>query len=318
MTHDTADSNGERPMASGGARYVEFTKPTGLVGDLRISVTVENPLVVEPPRLSVMTWRDGPGGHLVTCEVPDPIALDPALAGEITVTLSDICPHATLIAVSPGHPRTAVGSSFNWHAEFVPGVPEGTVHDNGTLQLGVTKIGKVYYAGTGPRFGAENLFGWSCEGCEGWGLADQPSGTSGAVFIDWNGIPAVNNVGAVSFATTGTTGAASITRIPCAPVPQAPPCYDVTHYFHPSTNPALFQIDVTVTNVGPTASSCTGGCSTTTCHPTSSPRSRRGPSSPGRTTTMWRTCPTTVSPTPTRTRPAHTTAPSVTCRTSRS
>ena len=116
-----------------------------------------------------------------------------------------------------------------------------TAISNGTVEIGVNPEGDLNAAGVGIRYlpsGNDGIIP-GCE-CEGWGAGDETSGVSG-----WAGRSfGVSGVEVVDFATTGSS-AVSVAQIPDA----TDPIIEVTHDYHPSASPNLFEVTVTLENV---------------------------------------------------------------------
>lgn len=119
------------------------------------------------------------------------------------------------------------------------------VIDNGVVKLGVNDQGHLIVGGVGltymPTFGEALAPGcW----CEGWGVGDNITEKSG--WASWsNG--GIVNVELVSFTSNATT-ATSVVNI-TDPVNQEA-YLEVTHYYHPSVSPNLYQVDVSIKNIG--------------------------------------------------------------------
>lgn len=79
--------------------------------------------------------------------------------------------------------------------------------------------------------------------CEGWGAADASSGVTGFANADWG----IENIRLVNFAidstTSGATSAISVVEI------GTPATLRVTHDYHPSSTPNLYEVTVTIENV---------------------------------------------------------------------
>src|SRR3990172_3381375 len=142
----------------------------------------------------------------------------------------------------------------------------GAIITNGTVTLGVNDQGHLNVEG-GPSFGGVGPTGlhFNATGndatspgclCEGWGVAIATG--SGSPFSGYANIAVdgVVNVALVSFTSTASTATSvvNINGISSAPALQ------VTHFYHPSVSPNLYQVDVTIRNIsggvlgdGPTA-----------------------------------------------------------------
>jgi type IV pilus assembly protein PilY1 len=114
-------------------------------------------------------------------------------------------------------------------------------------------------AAAGLRFLATNADGTApaCL-CEGWGAGVDAGGATFTGFVNRGFAPPndLSNLALVSFTATATT-ATSVVNIADT---LGAPALQVTHFFHPSASPNLYQVDVTITNIsgsavgaGPTA-----------------------------------------------------------------
>ena len=129
---------------------------------------------------------------------------------------------------------------------------EPAIISNGTIQLGINPEGELNVPGTVPSSGGTLPVGLrylptnaeaTAPGClcEGWGAADAISAVSGSANIDVGG---VQNLTPVSFDTTAST-AVSVTDVGPA---GAAPTLRVTHDYHPSAVPNLYEVTVTIQN----------------------------------------------------------------------
>ncbi|MBI2361401.1 MAG: Ig-like domain-containing protein [Deltaproteobacteria bacterium] len=131
----------------------------------------------------------------------------------------------------------------------VPLAPAPAIISNGTVQLGVNPEGHLNVDGGTPSSGEGTTFvglryvPTNAEStapgclCEGWGAADKTSGVSGYANIAVGGVVGLT---VESFETDATT-AKSIVRVGDT--------LRVTHFYHPSDSPNLYQVDVTVENI---------------------------------------------------------------------
>lgn len=123
--------------------------------------------------------------------------------------------------------------------------------DNGTIQLGINDFGTLVRGGVGLTFiptDAEALAP-GCA-CEGWGVADFGVGT-GFGRSESNGN---SGTGTATFAVSGTGTLASSggsAAISTTTIQEGGTDFArVVHDFKPSSNANLYQVDVTITNIG--------------------------------------------------------------------
>lgn len=128
-------------------------------------------------------------------------------------------------------------------------VPGGAIIDNGLIQLGVNEQGHLNIYGGTPSSGGTTAVGvrylpTNAEAvspgclCEGWGAADPLSVVSGFASVDSGG---VSNINVLSFTSTSSEATSTV---------QIGNTFQVTHYYHPSISPNLYQADVSITNIG--------------------------------------------------------------------
>ena len=123
--------------------------------------------------------------------------------------------------------------------------------DNGVVQLGILDFGNLINEGIGltyiPTSGEALAPGCACEG---WGIADFGVGTGfGRSASNGNtgtGTSVLTVSGAGTLGTSTGNAAISTTTITEGGNPFA----EVIHAYSPSTNPNLYQVDVTITNLG--------------------------------------------------------------------
>ena len=127
-------------------------------------------------------------------------------------------------------------------------VPSYASITNGTLRLGVNpqahldaivddgELLGLEYAPTG----AEGLVNgcW----CEGWGIADRTAGVAGWASVANGGV--AYTLGTRAFEVTSTTADSTV---------EVGERLRVRHVFHPSARPELYQVDLTVENIGAAA-----------------------------------------------------------------
>jgi type IV pilus assembly protein PilY1 len=119
------------------------------------------------------------------------------------------------------------------------------VISNGVVRLGVNATGQLNYDGVGVASVAtgNDATVYGCE-CEGWGAGVSGGGFTGTAgwfndAIGHGGTTVLN-----SFSSTATT-ATSVVTIKSG----ATDVMKVTHYYHPSANPNLYQVDVSIENL---------------------------------------------------------------------
>jgi uncharacterized repeat protein (TIGR01451 family) len=128
----------------------------------------------------------------------------------------------------------------------------GAIVDNGTIKLGINPEGYLNVPGDTPSPDGTSEVGLrylptgaeatapGCE-CEGWGVADAASGTTGYANKYTDG--GANNMTLVDFTST-TSSAVSVVDVGST--------FRVTHDYHPSAaTPNLYEVDVTIQNTSP-------------------------------------------------------------------
>jgi hypothetical protein len=113
------------------------------------------------------------------------------------------------------------------------------VISNGTIELGLHEEANLGYDWRGLKFndtGADAI-NPGCM-CEGWGIADTLSGVSG--YANDATDAGANNMNVLSFTSTAST-ANSVVQIGNT--------FKVTHDWHPSSTPSLYEGSVTVENI---------------------------------------------------------------------
>ncbi|GAB4150232.1 MAG: hypothetical protein Fur0021_12440 [Candidatus Promineifilaceae bacterium] len=123
-------------------------------------------------------------------------------------------------------------------------VPGGAPVNNGTVQLGVHREGHLNIdppTGSGAHLGLVYLptgneaLALGCL-CEGWGVADSISSVTGWANDSWGG---TFNLTSISYTNNGTTAQSTV---------QVGNTFEVTHDYHPSISPFLYEVTVTITN----------------------------------------------------------------------
>src|ERR1051325_6694015 len=122
--------------------------------------------------------------------------------------------------------------------------------NNGTIQLGINNEGHLNVPGGLPSTGTGTttvglrFLPTGAEGtapgclCEGWGVADATSGVAGFANVSVDG---VRNLSLLSYESTATT---AVSRV------QVGNTFKVTHDYHPSASPNLYEATVTIENIG--------------------------------------------------------------------
>lgn len=121
----------------------------------------------------------------------------------------------------------------------------GVILNNGVVKLGVNRAGELIVPAYGANdydaigltyipTGGEALAPGSPD--EGWGVGDPISGVSGFAHADFG----TNNLTVVSFTSTPTSAVSVVT---------IGKTFQVTHDFHPSITPNLFEVTVTIKNI---------------------------------------------------------------------
>lgn len=113
----------------------------------------------------------------------------------------------------------------------------GAVISNGTVTLGLFGESHLTYNNVGLSFGGNDSLAIGCY-CEGWGVGDTISGVSGYANEAVDG--GVQNMMLVSFSSTASS-ANSVVRIGST--------FQVTHNWHPSATPNLYEATVGITNI---------------------------------------------------------------------
>ena len=128
----------------------------------------------------------------------------------------------------------------------------GACIDNHVIQLGINPEGHLNLNGGAPSLGGVTAVGLrylptkaeaTAPGClcEGWGAADATTGTTGYADVFEDG---VKNLSLVSFSSTDDT-ATSVVDIKNG---TGDPVMRVTHDYHPSITPNLYDAEVTIQN----------------------------------------------------------------------
>ena len=130
-------------------------------------------------------------------------------------------------------------------------LPSKNIINNGVVELGINNEGHLNVpggtpsSGTGTTFvGLRYLF-TEADGtapgclCEGWGVADAISGVAGFADVSVDGVV---NITPISFNSTPSTAVSVV---------QVGNTFKVTHDYHPSLSPNLYEATVTIENISP-------------------------------------------------------------------
>jgi hypothetical protein len=124
-----------------------------------------------------------------------------------------------------------------------------SIIDNGTVQVGINPEGHLnVYEGSTPSSGGTFPTGLrylptnaesTAPGClcEGWGVGDEVSGVAGFANVSVDG---VNNLAVESFDVTASTAVSTV---------RVGDTFRVTHDYHPSTTPNLYEVVVSISNI---------------------------------------------------------------------
>jgi hypothetical protein len=143
-------------------------------------------------------------------------------------------------------------------------VEAGAFITNGTITLGVNDQGNLNVTDTsltgypGPSIGGTEAVGLrfnltNADGtapaclCEGWGAGIDAGPATFTGFVNKGFAPPndLSNLTLVSFSATASTATSVVTIADTL----GAPALQVTHLFHPSASPNLYQVDVTLTNI---------------------------------------------------------------------
>lgn len=156
---------------------------------------------------------------------------------------------ATTALTQDAGPSAAPANSPNAVTSPIIAVPGGAQVNNGTVQLGVHLEGHL---NIDPPAGASAYLGLvylptGNEGlalgclCEGWGAADSISSVTGWAGDNWGG---TFNLANISYTNNGTTAQSTV---------HVGSTFEVTHDYHPSSSPFLYEVTVTITNISSSA-----------------------------------------------------------------
>ncbi len=160
-------------------------------------------------------------------------------------------------AVPPtANPKQLQSNKAAMAPDGITPVPMGAIIDNGTVQLGVNYAGHLNVdggtpsSGTGTPWVGLRYMATNAEAtapgclCEGWGVGDAISGFSGWASIDNGGIVNVTQLSYGQGVDGGGAGWATC-------VVQVGNTFSVTHDYHASASPYLYEATVTIENISP-------------------------------------------------------------------
>ncbi|NUU19142.1 hypothetical protein HP550_17985 [Cellulomonas humilata] len=231
LTGTVTSGSGSIRLAAGGAEYVEVTKPAGVTGELDVSVHGPDGTTYA----SVLGVSDYPD----LCAGPREVSRGDE-DGSVSVTLDDACPTAVLVLTNTGKvPSPTVAlmprgtSEFTWDVAFAP---RGAQLSNGTIDIGVTRLGSVILDDLGLRRADSpetEVLAQGCA-CEAWGIGNQWDHGS----VDSQG--SASNVTLRSFQADADS----------AEIVTSTGDLRVTHEYEPSSDDDLYAVNVTVERTG--------------------------------------------------------------------
>ncbi|HZJ64936.1 MAG TPA: thrombospondin type 3 repeat-containing protein [Kofleriaceae bacterium] len=152
--------------------------------------------------------------------------------------------------------RATVADDGDITTELLPPPPPpplpANMISNGTILMGLNPEGHLNVPGGLPSLSGTTVVGLrylptgaesTAPGClcEGWGVADAISRVTGYADVSSGGVVNITRLG---FVTTGTT---AVSRV------QIGSTFRVTHDYHPSVTPNLYEATVTIENIGTAA-----------------------------------------------------------------
>lgn len=142
---------------------------------------------------------------------------------------------------SSADPRNMVGATAKGKKISGPSImaasSPGAVISNGTVTLGLYGESHLSFNNVGLSYGGNDAIAIGCY-CEGWGVGDTISGVSGYANESTDG--GTQNMTLLSFTSTPSS-ANSVVRIGST--------FQVTHNWHPSSAPNLYEATVGITNI---------------------------------------------------------------------
>lgn len=218
-----------------------------------------------PVSLSVETNAVSQGScrlvaDVLVCDLGDLLVGDTATLTVQTkpTAMGTLTNRVTVVGIE-ADPNTLNNTDLETTTVYLSNVPGAAgIIDNGVVQLGVNRSGSLNAPGGEPSSGTgttdvglrylptrAEATAPGCL-CEGWGAADNITAVSG--WADEAMGPTFGLVIESFFADSQT--ATSVTRVVD---PNNAPIFRVTHYYHPSITPNLYQVDVTISNISQSA-----------------------------------------------------------------
>jgi hypothetical protein len=182
---------GELTLEEGGFSYIEMAPIESGLGQIDVSVSRESESIDATLLLLDKSAVAGPLGYPAVCDEVS-LTFEDGFAQQ-TVPVNDGCAtHAVLMLVH-GEPINGQPAAVSWTATFDSGLVS-----NGTIQLGLNPHGHLIAEGSTPSSSGTLEVGLRYlstqdEGlshgcfCEGWGVADVTTNTSGWANEDWGG-----------------------------------------------------------------------------------------------------------------------------------
>ncbi|MDQ2683747.1 MAG: hypothetical protein M3Y37_09500 [Chloroflexota bacterium] len=229
-------SEGTAEIGAGGAAFFELHKPY-YGGDANWTITTES----ENVRAFVISMADV--DSLDACDFPVEMDINhegPQLLGEAGLPINSVCPVSTLVVVNVGGPGDD-SVDLNWRVRLAP---SNATMSTSKIEIGFTEQGNLIDAVAAypkPMLGLRlkgdadaEVLGWAIPG-EGWGIGE-PGDPYHSGGVSWN--HGMDETTAVTFRRDSPTSITSEVVIQDE--------FIVEHHFHPSPNPYLIQIDVSI------------------------------------------------------------------------
>lgn len=234
--------DGELWLEEGGFAYVELAPIESGLGQIDVSVSRQDEAIDATLLLLDKSTVAGPLGYPTVC---DEIALEfEDNLAQRTVPVNDGCAtHAVLMLVH-GEPIGGQAASVFWTATFDSGLLS-----NGTVEVGLNPHGHLIAEGSTPSSSGTLEVGLRYlptqdEGlshgcfCEGWGVADVTTNTSGWANEDWGG---TGGLELIEFDKIFDT---AVSRV------RVSDKLEVTHEVRPATGTQfLYEFEVTIQNI---------------------------------------------------------------------
>lgn len=243
LTEDPTATTATVELGDGGAWFTDVTGDDGSEGTVTLTVTPARETFGAPEfAVRVMQWNETPGDRCDTDQLEEVKYPDTL---EVTFDQSASCPHATVQVTN----IDIEGEDSEIFTVNASRTATSTVVSNGLIQLGVNETGELDVDYDTPSADGTYPLGLryiptrnealapGCL-CEGWGLKATPAlgGEVVAGGVTRNSGP--DNVDLTSFTSDGVE-ATSITTVGS---------YSVKHHYHPSPDPRLYQVDVSIFN----------------------------------------------------------------------